>query len=54
MHEWASPWIIAKAERPITPITLTHKPCVQAFEGDLVCDACEEPLVPSEVRGSNS
>ncbi len=50
MHEWANRWIIGKGEQPIK---LRHK-CGEAFESEVVCDACDKLLVPSEVRGSDA
>lgn len=50
MHEWANRWIIGDGEQPIM---LQHK-CGEAFESEVVCDACDKLLVPSEVRGSDA
>jgi DNA-binding HxlR family transcriptional regulator len=46
MHEWADHWLIETGREPLQ---LHHNTCKKAFAGELVCSACECPIVPADV-----
>jgi DNA-binding HxlR family transcriptional regulator len=46
IHEWAGRWLVSDGEEPLK---LYHKPCDDALTSEVVCSACEKPLIAPEV-----
>ena len=49
LHDWANRWLIEPGREPLL---LQHRPCGKPFEGEAVCDQCEELLYPQDVSYS--